>query len=274
MTIFLKNAFHLQGKLGPLTKLVLAFVPFVIIVGLYVWVSHQRHIENPQDKIMPGIQQLKEGIDRVAFKEDRSGELRLWNDTFVSLKRFGLGVLLGSFIGIAFGLMMGVFPIFEGMFYPFIAAFAKIPPLALLPIMFIIFGIAESSKIVLIFLGIAPTIALAVYLAVKEVPKQLITKGLTLGASTLEVVFKIIFRVIIPKALDAVRLNLGAAWVYLIAAESIAAESGLGYRIFVVRRYIAMDIIIPYVIWIGILGFCIDTAIRLFIAWKYPWVNK
>lgn len=249
-------------------------VPFVVIFGLYMWSSHVRHQENPDDKIMPTLSQLVDGFSRSAFKEDRNGDLQLWKDTYVSLRRFFFGVLLGAIIGISAGLLMGVFPLFEGLFYPFIAAFAKIPPLALLPILFILFGIEEEAKIVLIFLGISPTIALAVYLAAKEVPQQMIIKGFTLGASILEVVFKIIFRTIIPKSLDAIRLNLGPAWVYLIAAEGIAAESGLGYRIFVVRRYLAMDIIIPYVIWIGLLGFLIDMGIRLFIKWKYPWVNK
>jgi len=223
---------------------------------------------------MPTVSLLADGFSRLAFQPDRSGDYRLWKDTYVSLRRFSLGVLLASLVGISLGLIMGVFPIFEGLFYPFIAAFAKIPPLALLPILFILFGVEEASKLVLIFLGISPTIALAVYLTTKEVPVQMVIKGFTLGASTLEVVFKIVFRTIFPKALDAIRLNLGAAWVYLIAAESIAAESGLGYRIFVVRRYLAMDIIIPYVLWIGLLGFLIDMTIKTFIKWKYPWLNK
>lgn len=271
---FFKNSFRLNGKMRKKNSLLLAFFPFLLLFGLYFWGSYNRHIENPQDKIMPSLHQLKDGISRVALEKDRNGNIRLWHDTFISIRRFFFGVLLGAIVGFIFGLFMGVFPLFEALFYPFIAAFAKIPPLALLPILFILFGIEESSKIILIFLGISPTIALAVFLAVKEVPSQLITKGLTLGASTIEVVFKIISRFIFPKALDAVRLNLGPAWVYLIAAESIAAESGLGYRIFVVRRYMAMDIIIPYVLWIGLLGFLIDLGIRYFILWKYPWVNK
>jgi len=271
---FLKKAFSLQASLPRWLHFGLALVPFLVLVIIYVWGSHVRHIENPHDKIMPSLSQLKDGIYRTAIAEDRNGDIRLWKDTYVSLYRFSLGVFIGSTLGIFLGLFMGVFPLFESLFYPFISAFAKIPPLALLPILFILFGVEESSKIVLIFLGIAPTIAMAVYLAVKEVPSQLITKGFTLGASTIEVVFKIIFRVIMPKALDAIRLSLGAAWVYLIAAEGIAAESGLGYRIFIVRRYLAMDIIIPYVIWIGFLGYCIDRVIRFLISWKYPWVNK
>ncbi|MBN2382663.1 ABC transporter permease [bacterium] len=271
---FLKKVFGLQASFPGWISVLLALVPFVAIFGLYFWGAQVRHLENPQDKIMPTVSQLVDGFKRSAFEEDRNGDLRLWKDTYVSLKRFFSGVLIGSAVGICLGLIMGVFPLCESLFFPFIAAFAKIPPLALLPILFILFGVEETSKIILIFLGISPAIALAVYLAAKEIPSQMIIKGYTLGASTLEIVFKIIFRLILPKSLDAVRLNLGAAWVYLIAAEGIAAESGLGYRIFVVRRYLAMDIIIPYVIWIGILGFLIDMSIRLIIKWKYPWVNK
>lgn len=271
---FFARSFRLNGAVSRSGRIILAALPFIALLGIYLWGSYVRHIENPQDKIMPTLSQMAEGIERVALTPDRDGVIRLWSDTKISLYRFSMGVLIGSSLGIALGLFMGVFPFFEALLYPFVAAFAKIPPLALLPILFILLGVDEPSKITLIFLGISPTIAMAVYLAAKEVPDQVPTKGYTLGASTLEVVFKIIFRVIFPKALDAVRLSLGAAWVYLIAAEGIAAESGLGFRIFVVRRYLAMDIIIPYVLWIGLLGFMIDLSIRWFITWKYPWVNK
>jgi NitT/TauT family transport system permease protein len=74
--------------------------------------------------------------------------------------------------------------------------------------------------------------------------------------------------------LEAARLALGSAWLFLIAAEAIAAESGLGYRVFLVRRYLAMDVIIPYVLWITFLGFVIDFSLRRLTAWLFPWYVK
>jgi NitT/TauT family transport system permease protein len=79
---------------------------------------------------------------------------------------------------------------------------------------------------------------------------------------------------IFPEVLDTIRLNLKAVFLFLIAGEALAATAGLGYRIFVVRRYVAMDIIIPYVIWISLLAFLTDLAMRVFIKRLYPWLDR
>ena len=70
------------------------------------------------------------------------------------------------------------------------------------------------------------------------------------------------------------RLSLGPAWLCLIAAEAIAATEGLGYRIFLVRRYLAMDVILPYVVWITLLAFAIDFLLRRYSQWRYPWFHQ
>ena len=76
---------------------------------------------------------------------------------------------------------------------------------------------------------------------------------------------------ILPQLIDAVRLSFGAGWLFLITSEAIVASCGLGYRIFLVRRYFAMDIIIPYALWITLIGFVIDWSLRRFVIWRYPW---
>ena len=76
---------------------------------------------------------------------------------------------------------------------------------------------------------------------------------------------------VLPRLVDAVRLSLGAAWLFLIAAEAIASTEGLGYRIFLVRRYLAMDVILPYVAWITLLAFLLDVGFRRLNAFFFPW---
>lgn len=75
----------------------------------------------------------------------------------------------------------------------------------------------------------------------------------------------------LPRLIDVLRLQLGPAWLFLIAAEAIASDSGLGYRIFLVRRYLAMDVIIPYVAWITLLAFLIDVGLRVMQRRLFPW---
>ena len=78
----------------------------------------------------------------------------------------------------------------------------------------------------------------------------------------------------LPRLIDGVRLSLGAAWLFLIAAEAIASDSGLGYRIFLMRRYLAMDVILPYVAWITLLAFTLDLALRLFQRIAFRWMYR
>ncbi|MFN7973352.1 MAG: ABC transporter permease [Acidobacteriota bacterium] len=248
-------------------------MPFAILVVLYLHGSAVRHRDNPQDRVMPTLADMGRGIVDVAFHPDRNGDYRLWKDTAASLKRVGIGIGAAAVVGLFLGLNMGLFPAFRLVFYPFVLFFAKIPPLALLPILFIVFEIGEQSKIVLIFMGTVFVIAMDIYLRVLDIPSQQIIKGRTLGASDLEIVYKIVLPQIFPRLLDSVRLNLGGAWLFLIAAESIAATEGLGYRIFVMRRYMGMDVIIPYVLWITLIAYAMDAALRLTIG-RFRWVGK
>jgi NitT/TauT family transport system permease protein len=253
-------------------KVLLSALPFLIGISLYYYESQQRLKENPDDKILPSITQMAEGIKEVALVPDkREGKRLLINDTASSLKRLGIGVVLSAVVGLFLGLNMGIFASFRSLLLPLVTFISIIPPLALLPILFISFGVDELAKVMLIFIGIAPMISRDIYQEVSEIPKEQITKALTLGASPLEVVYKVVLPQIIPRLIDTVRLSLGAAWLFLIASEAIASTDGLGYRIFLMRRYLAMNIIIPYTLWITFLGFTMDTLLKKFVSWKYPW---
>ncbi len=267
----LRDIFGIYASLPRWLKTLLAILPFAFIIFGYIVIADQRHEENPNDKVTPSIQQLVDGFYRAATEPDRDGKIRLWVDTAASLRRLAIGVLLAAAVGILFGLHLGTMPFFEATFLRFVTFFDKIPALAMLPILFITLGLEETAKVALIFIGIVPTITLDTYLRAKEIPQEQFVKAFTLGASDFEATYKVVLPQIFPKALDSVRLNLKGAWLFLIAAESIAATEGLGYRIFVVRRYLAMDIIIPYVIWIALLAFLMDFILRLWVKKGFRW---
>jgi NitT/TauT family transport system permease protein len=146
-----------------------------------------------------------------------------------------------------------------------------VPPLALLPILFIVFGLGELSKLMLIVIGITPVIIRDLYQRTREIPNELIVKAQTLGANSMQIIIRVVLPQILPRLIDAVRLSLGAAWLFLIAAEAIAATDGLGYRIFLVRRYLSMDVILPYVVWIAVLAFVLDFALSKISQKIFPW---
>ncbi len=254
------------------TNIILLLIPFVLLLAVYLTASHVRHQENQHDKLLPSATQIVDAVERVAFTEDRrTGKYLLWADTLSSLKRLGIGIAAAAIVGLLLGLNMGVYPGFRSLSLSFITFFSMIPPLAILPIIFISFGVDEFAKIMLIFIGIFPIISRDIYLAVRKLPQEQITKALTLGASSFGVTYRIILPQILPRLIDAIRLSLGAAWLFLIASEAIAAMDGLGYRIFLVRRYLAMDVIIPYVLWITLLGFIFDLILRTVITKRFTW---
>jgi NitT/TauT family transport system permease protein len=146
--------------------------------------------------------------------------------------------------------------------------------MAILPILFIVFGLGELSKVVLIVIGITPFLIRDMQLRVRELPAEQIIKAQTLSASTWQVIIRVILPQILPRLINAVRLSLGPAWLFLIAAEAIAATDGLGYRIFLVRRYLAMDVILPYVVWITVLAFLMDVLLRVVSAKLFPWYGR
>ncbi|MGH8675032.1 MAG: ABC transporter permease [Burkholderiales bacterium] len=253
-------------------NLLLALVPFLLIAAVYFFASHQRLAENPQDKLLPSLGQMADAVDRLALKPDpQTGDYTLFVDTWASLKRIGLGVGIAALAGLLAGLNMGLLPRVRALFSPFVTFVSMVPPLAILPILFISLGVDELSKVALIFLGVFPVIARDLMLTAGQIPREQIVKAITLGASQTAVIYRIVLPQILPRLIDNVRLSLGGAWLFLIAAEAIASTEGLGYRIFLVRRYLAMDTILPYVLWITAIGFAADWLLRQLILRRFRW---
>jgi NitT/TauT family transport system permease protein len=261
------------GLFAPARRnVLLALLPFILIAAVYLFASHERLAENPQDKLLPSLAQMADAVDRLAFKPDpQSGDYTLLVDTWASLKRIALGVGLAALAGLLAGLNMGLLPLVRALFSPFITFLSMVPPLAILPILFIALGVDELSKVALIFLGVFPVIARDLLIASGQIPREQIVKAVTLGASQTAVIYRIVLPQILPRLIDAVRLSLGGAWLFLIAAEAIASTEGLGYRIFLLRRYLAMDAILPYVFWITALGFSADWLLRQLVLRRFRW---
>ncbi len=259
----------------PLLKVVLALAPFALLLLLYLVGSDARLEANPNDKLLPSFTQIGNAIERMAFEPSkRSGEYLFWVDTASSLTRLGLGIAIAASVGLLLGLFTGSLPMVSAHLSPLLTVVSLVPPLALLPILFIVFGLGELSKVALIAIGITPFIARDIQRRAQEIPAEQLVKAQTLGANTSQILIRILLPQLMPKLIDAVRLSLGAGWLFLIAAEAVAATDGLGYRIFLVRRYMAMDVILPYVAWITFLAFLIDYLLASLSRFLFPWHVK
>jgi NitT/TauT family transport system permease protein len=259
---------------GAALRTALMLLPFGLLILAYAIGSEIRLAANPQDKLLPSPATIAATAERLFTEPDkRSEKVLLWYDTGASLMRLFLGVGISAVLATVIGLLIGLLPHVRATLAGFVAVVSMIPPLAVLPILFIVFGLGEVSKVVLIVVGILPFLIRDLSARVIELPREMIVKAETLGASSLVIALRVALPQLLPRLIQAVRLSLGPAWLFLIAAEAIAAEQGLGYRIFLVRRFLAMDVILTYVLWITLLAFLMDLALRWLSRRLFPWTE-
>ena len=265
----------------------LSWLLFAGGIVFYLRTSHARHVDNPDDRILPTVQQLARGFwhaattpadDDADVAENAPAAQRflnsmLWKDTKASGQRFLLSLVL-MLPAVILGLHMGALPWIGSFFTRSILFFDKIVALSVLPILFIAFGIGQTAKIMLIVIGVAPTIILDTFNLTKSVPAEQVIKGFTLGAKDLAVTYRVMLPQIWPRILNSIRLNLKAIALFLFAGEMIASTDGLAYRIALLQRHMGMDLIVPYVLWVALLLFLVDAALRMFIRWMNPWFRE
>ncbi|MXO65557.1 ABC transporter permease [Altericroceibacterium endophyticum] len=255
--------------------IILGAIPIVLLILLYLFVAANRHAINPADKILPLPSQMVEAMSMLVLQPDRlSGQYLFWADTLASLSRLGIGLGISTLSALLVGLVLGILPPVRAVFGPLVTGIAVIPPIALLPILFIAFGLGETAKVALIVIGIAPFMIRDIAAHIGALPREQIIKAQTLGASSWQVMIRVALPQAMPRLIQALRLSLGPAWVFLISAEAIAADIGLGYRIFLVRRYLAMDVILPYVAWIALLAVVIDFLLTKSSHSMFPWAHR
>jgi NitT/TauT family transport system permease protein len=276
---------RIHAQPGRRVSWILSWLLFASGITAYFYIAIERHRDNPDDRVMPTISQILQGFHDAALKpaeEDeapaeapqtlwgRIGSSMLWKDSTATGRRFLISVAL-LFPAVMIGLHMAMFPYIGALLLRFCQFFDKIVALSLLPIIFIAFGIDELSKIMLIVIGVAPTIILDTFNLSKSVPREIIVKAFTLGAGDFGVAYRVVFKQIFPRVLNSIRLNLKAVMLFLFAGEMIASTDGLAYRIALLRRHMGMDTIIPYVLWVALLLFLVDLGMNVLNRKLHPW---
>ena len=253
----------------------LAILPFILIAIIYVVGSAERRAANPDDKLLPPVSEMVATSKKLAVEPDRrSGDYVLWADTAASLQRLVLGLGIAALTGLVLGLAIGLLPVAGAGFGTLVAVLSMIPPMAVLPILFIVFGLGELSKVMLIIIGVTPMLTRDLSLEVAAMPREQLIKAQTLGASTWQVAIRVVLPQLMPRLIKCLRLMIGPAFLFLISAEAIASDVGLGYRIFLMRRYLAMDVILPYVAWITLLAYIFDLALVWIGRRAFPWAYE
>jgi len=197
----------------------------------------------------------------------------IWPDIGISSYRIIMGFLLAALIGIPLGVMAGTFNFADALIQPLAEFIRYMPVPAFVPLIMVWFGINETAKIAVIFMGTLFQLIPMMADSVRAVPDDLLSAAYTLGASRKTVIMKVILPAIAPRTMDTLRIMIGWAWTYLTVAELVAANSGLGYSILKAQRYLRTDAIFGGILVIGFLGLVTDRLFSLANRKIFPWAE-
>lgn len=198
----------------------------------------------------------------------------LLSDIFASVYRILLGFLLSLVVALPLGIALGVSRKFEAFTEPLIAFIRYIPPSAFIPLAIIWFGIGELEKVMILFLGVAPYLTLLIADIVINTRRELVEAALTLGATSKDIITKVVFPNALPGIWDSFRIMIGAAWTFVIIAEIVGASSGLGHLMIESQRFLRTDNIFAAIVVIGFLGLVTDYFFKITYKIFFPWTEK
>ncbi len=191
-----------------------------------------------------------------------------------SLIRVLAGFVLGAAVGIPLGYAMGLSGWFRGWFDPIVEFMRPVPPLALIPLVIIWFGIWETGKIVLLFLAALWIMAIAARAGVSGVNITKIHAAYSLGASKAQILRHVIIPNSLPEIFTGARVAMGVCWGTVVAAELVAAQKGAGMMIIAASKFQLTQIVIMGIILIGLIGYGIDILMRKAEDWLVPWKGR
>ena len=184
-------------------------------------------------------------------------------DIGASMQRVLIGFAIGTLIAIPVGFLMGWYWIARGLIEPYVQFFRTVPPLAIIPLAIVLLGIGEEPKILVISLASFFACVIATFQGVVNVDKTLINAATVLGAKDGSIFFRVVVPSSAPFILVGMRLGLGSSWATLVAAELIAAQQGLGFRMQQAQLYYQLDTIFVGLLLIGFLGLAMDRLLLL-----------
>jgi NitT/TauT family transport system permease protein len=200
-------------------------------------------------------------------------EADLLGDAWISTWRVTAGFVLSALIALPLGLYIGTYRPVQAFFEPLTDFIRYMPAVAFIPLVMLWVGIDEGSKIAVIWIGTFFQMVLMVAEDVRRVPMAQIEAAQTMGATRSEIVSQVILPSSKPALLDTLRVTMGWAWTYLVVAELVAANSGLGYAILKAQRFLQTDKIFAGIILIGLIGMIIDQLFRLAHRKAFPWLH-
>lgn len=246
-------------------SLSLRFTLLIVLAGAW-WIVTAAELIRPLFVPAPGA--VIEAAVQLYLHEG------LLNDLGVSIYRVAIGFGLAALIGTPLGVLMGTFQFTRALFEPVLAFFRYMPATAFIPLLILWMGVDDGQKFAVIFIGTFFHYTLLVMNVTLNVPIQYIESAHTLGASVRQIVMRVVWPASKPGILDNLRIILGWAWTYIVVAEMVAADSGIGYVILRASRFLDTETIFVGILSIGVVGILSDYAFNLMNRCFFPYIKR
>lgn len=248
-----------------LKHVTIILMPWLAIVALWYAVAYSGLI-NPA--LIPTPHAVAERFVELLT------QARLPLDIWMSTQRVFLGVALGIICAVPVGFILGWYKQIRSFIDPLINFFRALPPIALIPLVVVYFGIGELAKVVILFYASFFAGVIVMYEGIAQISPIYVRVAKTLGASDSEIFRRVIVPLTVPHMLTALRVALGVAWATLVASELIAAQQGLGALIQNASSFFQLDIIYVGIICIGFIALTMDLALRAFTRRLVSWQDR
>jgi NitT/TauT family transport system permease protein len=242
-----------RGTSSRAADLWLAVLSFAVVIGLW-WAITAARLVAPQ--FLPGPLAVADALVVMIRDQD------FLYHVMVSIARVWAAFLLSVAMALPLGILMSTYRIVGALNEPLIDFIRYLPVPALVPLTIIWLGIGEETKVALLWMGTFFQLVLLVADDMKRVPHEYVEIGFTLGAKPRQILKDVALPAMLPSLVDNLRITLGWCWTYLIIAEIVASDSGIGFVIWSARRYVKTPEVMAGIITIGLVGLLCDQAIR------------
>jgi NitT/TauT family transport system permease protein len=244
------------------TALALAFVMPIVVIGAWCVISYGNFVP---DYFLPSPTEVIKGTLQLFIQYD------LTTAILISTKRIVFAFLLASAAALPLGILMGAFNPINHLFDSIVAPLRYMPISAFISLLILWFGIYESEKIAFLFLGVFVYLLPVVVSAIRVVPEELVQTAMTLGASKSQVIRTVLLPAALPEIFDSFRVMNAILWTYVILAEAVNPEHGLGYMVELARTHQKASWAFGCLIVIGGIGLITDQVIRMISAILFRW---
>jgi NitT/TauT family transport system permease protein len=256
------NLFAIRSPLPKRTAFLLGFVAPALVLGAWCALTYGKLVE---PDFLPTPTEVVRGTLQLFIQYD------LATAVYVSSRRIALAFLLASALALPLGVLMGAFDPINRFFEPIMAPLRYMPISAFIPLLILWFGIYEKQKIAFLFLGVFVYLLPVVVTAIRLVPEELVQTALTLGASKFQVIRTVLLPAALPEIFDSFRVMNAIAWTYVILAEAVNPEHGLGYMVELARTHQKASWSFAGLLVIGGIGLLTDFLIRALSTLLFRW---